>query len=110
MDEDKLYATAAYIFFVPALYIIFTKLRRRKFTAFHAAQALLLWITIFAVLVLLKFLLNLIWSWAYLPWLDFLGSLFKYSLFVYAFYCGAQTSLGEKYEIPWISKVAEALC
>jgi len=103
-------SAAAYLFFFPSLYIILTDKRRIKLLAFHAAQALLLWIMAALALVLLRSLLNLIWVLIYLPWLDFIASILRLGLFAYIFFCGIKALNGEKYEIPWISKAAEALC
>ncbi len=66
-NEDKLLAAASYVFFIPSLYIILTEKRGIKFLSFAAAQSLVLWIPYIIFLVMLRIILNLIWSLIYLP-------------------------------------------
>jgi len=109
-NDDKILSALAYVFFIPALYLILTDYRKTRFNAFHGAQALFLWLFIFVVFLLIRFTLNLIWSVYYLPILDVLGNLIKLALWIYAFYCGVKALYGEKYEVPYLAPLAKILC
>jgi uncharacterized membrane protein len=107
--EDKVLAAGAYAFFIPSLYIILTKKRRNKLLAFHAAQALLLWLSILLIFILLRTSLSLIWVLAYLPFLEWLANLVRLLILAYALYCGSRIFMEEKYRIPYLNFLAEAL-
>ncbi|MFA4906023.1 MAG: hypothetical protein WC645_05925 [Candidatus Margulisiibacteriota bacterium] len=107
--EDKVLAAGAYAFFIPSLYVILTKKRRNKLLAFHAAQALFLWMGILLAFILLRLILNLIWALAYLPFLEWLANLVRLLILSYAFYCASRVFLEEKYRIPMINVPAENL-
>ncbi|MBI5698994.1 hypothetical protein HZC35_01615 [Candidatus Saganbacteria bacterium] len=107
--EDKVLAAGAYAFFIPSLYVILTKKRRNKLLAFHAAQALFLWIGILLAFIFLRLILNLIWALAYLPFLEWLANLVRLLILSYALYCGSRVFLEEKYRIPLLNVPAEGL-
>jgi uncharacterized membrane protein len=73
--ENRLLAASAYLFGVPALYIILTGERKRPMVGEHGAQALLLWISFFAIFFLLRLAINLLWLLVYIPHLDYLETL-----------------------------------
>lgn len=107
--KDKILAAGAYAFFVPSLYIILTKKRRNKLSAFHAAQALLLWLSILIIFILLRVLLNFIWALSYLPFIEWLANLARLAILSYALYCSSRVFLEEKYQIPYLNALAEVL-
>jgi hypothetical protein len=43
-NNNKLLAAAAYVFFVPALYIILSDARRDDFLSYHASRAFYVWV------------------------------------------------------------------
>jgi uncharacterized membrane protein len=86
--KDKTLAALAYILWIPSLYIVLTEKRRDEFVGFHGGQALVLWTGIFLIFFAVRFLVNLIWSFFYIPYLDVLEILTGAGLYGYACYCG----------------------
>ncbi|MFC1511289.1 hypothetical protein ACFL5U_02775 [Candidatus Margulisiibacteriota bacterium] len=66
----KIAAASAYIFGIPALYIILTENRRTNYVRQHGEQAFYMWLVFFAVFFTLRFLINLLWSIKYAPALE----------------------------------------
>jgi hypothetical protein len=100
MKQSKSIAVLAYICWVPALYIVLTKLRKEEFVGFHGGQALVLWTLIFTGFFALRFLVNLFWSVFYIPYLDLLEVLFAFGAWGYAVSCGVRCAEGEMFTIP----------
>jgi uncharacterized membrane protein len=98
--NDRITAAAAYVFWVPSLYIVLTDKRREGYVGFHGCQALLLWTGIFMIFFLIRFLVNLVWSFYYLPYLDLLEVLTGAGLWGYVFYCGIRSFRGLDFRIP----------
>jgi len=94
--KNKTLAALAYIFWVPSLYIVLTEMRREEYVGFHGGQALLLWTWIFVVFFLLRFLVNLVWRFYYVPYLDVLEILFGFCAWGYAFYCALRLSRDQR--------------
>ena len=67
---DKVFAASAYLFGVPALYIILTEHRKNKFLGGHGARAFLLWLTFIAVFFALRFIVDAIWAANFVPQLE----------------------------------------
>ncbi len=89
----------AYVCWVPALYIVLTKLRKDEFVGFHGGQALVLWTLIFAGFFALRFLVNLLWSVFYIPYLDLIEVLFAFGAWGYALSCGVRCAQGEMFSL-----------
>ena len=94
--KDKLLAAAAYVFWIPSLYIVLTEKRKEEFLGQHGARALFLWVKIFIAFFALRFLVNLIWRLAYLPNLDWIETAAAALLWGYAAYQGVRAARGEK--------------
>jgi len=102
-EEDKMLSAAAYAIGIPSLYIILSDKRKEKFTGFHGAQALFLWIGIIIYWVVMKVVLDVIWSIAYLPFLNSLVRLAGLILWLYALYCAYRAYMGDYFTIPYVS-------
>jgi uncharacterized membrane protein len=100
MQSSKLTAALAYVFWVPAIYIVLSKLRKDEFTGFHGGQALLLWLIIFAGFFTLRWLVNLVWGLYYIPYLDLIEVLFASAAWGYAVACGYRCAQGEVFRLP----------
>ncbi|MDD5594264.1 MAG: hypothetical protein PHG97_05955 [Candidatus Margulisbacteria bacterium] len=98
--RDKTLAALAYVLWIPSLYIVLTEKRRDEFVGFHGSQALVLWTGIFIVFFAVRFLVNLIWSFFYVPYLDVLEILTGTVLYGYALYCGYRCYQGLSFRIP----------
>jgi len=105
--ENKLLAAASYAIGIPALYIILTEKRNEKFLGYHGSQALFLWIGIIVAWILLRVLLDMIWSIVYIPFLSSLISLIGLALWGYALFCAYKAYTGEYFEIPYISELTK---
>lgn len=98
--KDKTLAALAYILWVPSLYIVLTDKRKKEFIGFHGGQALVLWTAIFLTFFALRFSVNLLWSFYYIPYLDLLEVLFASAAYGYAISCGYRSRQGEVFKIP----------
>ncbi len=98
--RDKTLAAAAYILWVPSLYIVLTEKRRDPFVGPHGSQALLLWTFFFVIFFLLRYLVNLIWSYSYIPYLDLVEVAGAAAMGIYAIYCGWRCYRGQAFRIP----------
>jgi uncharacterized membrane protein len=107
--NEKTFAVGAYLFGVPALYIILTDLRKNKFLSFHAAQAGILWLFWIAVVVMVRILFSLIWLLFYAWILDPLAFWINLGFWGYIAFCGYRVYKGEEFEVPYITKIALAI-
>jgi len=104
-NEDKLLSASAYLFFIPSLFIILTDKRKVDFNAFHAAQALLVWLAFIAVMVLFRVLLGYIWPSVYFP-LVYFKRLISLAFGGYMLYCAGKAIYGDQYSIPYFTDLA----
>jgi len=98
--NNKTLAAAAYILWIPSLYIVLTEKRKEEFVGFHGGQALVLWTLIFLAFFLTRALVNLIWSFIYIPYLDLLEILVASVGWGYAVACGIRSYQGTMFTIP----------
>ena len=87
-------AALAYILWIPSLYIVLSEKRKGEFIGFHGGQALLLWTGIFITFFAVRLLVNLIWGFYYIPYLDLVEVLAASGLWGYAFYRGLRAYRG----------------
>lgn len=99
-QNSKLLAALAYVAWIPSLYIVLTESRRDEFVGFHGAQALLLWTIIFLSFFAMRFLVNLVWSLIYIPYLDLLEVVVGMGMWGYAVTCGMRCFQGMTFSIP----------
>ncbi len=98
--KGKTLAALAYVLWIPSLYIVLTKQRKDEFAGFHGGQALVLWTLIFLGFFGLRFLVNLVWEYYYVPYLDLIEVLFASAAWGYALSCGYRCAQGEMFSIP----------
>ncbi|MFH1542316.1 MAG: hypothetical protein ABIE84_04410 [bacterium] len=70
--KSRLFAASAYLFGIPALYIVLTQNKGAGFVRYHAEQALYLWLTYLTIFFLIRLFIGLLWSAQYIPGLQFL--------------------------------------
>ncbi|MFH1825675.1 MAG: hypothetical protein ABH823_00075 [bacterium] len=97
---SRLLAAFAYIFGIPALYIVLTEKRHNEALGWHGAQALKLWAGYFVIFFSLRFLINSAWQSHYWPLLNNLELLAVVLMAGYALFCGYRAGLGRKIKIP----------
>ncbi len=88
--KEKYLVAAAYLFGFPALYIILSDHRKKPSIIGQGEQALVLWLGFFAVLIGLRFLINLLWLAIYIPYLNYLENLAVLIMIGYALYRAAR--------------------
>ncbi|MDD4179380.1 MAG: hypothetical protein PHH14_04970 [Candidatus Margulisbacteria bacterium] len=98
--NNKTLAAAAYILWIPSLYIVLTEKRKEDFVGFHGGQALILWTLIFLAFFLTRALVNLVWSVIYIPYLDLLEIMVASVAWGYAVACGIRSYQGAMFKIP----------
>ncbi len=98
--KDKTLAALAYVLWIPSLYIVLTEKRRQEFIGYHGGQALIMWSAIFVIFFAVRFLVNLVWSFLYIPYLDTLEVLTGALGYGYALYCGYRCLLGQTFKLP----------
>ncbi len=97
--KDKTLAALAYILWIPSLYIVLTEKRHQDFVGYHGGQALVMWSAIFVIFFAVRFLVNLVWSLFYIPYLDTLEVLTGALAYGYALYCGYRCLRGEVFKL-----------
>jgi len=98
--REKMLSSAAYLFGVPALYIILTEMRKKEYAGYHGRQAFLLWAAFIVIFFGLRLLVNLVWSFYYVPYLDLLEAAAAGGMGIYAFYCAYRAFSGIEFKIP----------
>jgi uncharacterized membrane protein len=99
--SEKVLVSLAYGLWIPSLYIVLTPKRRDDFLGRHGSQALLLWTASFIIFFAVRFLVNLIWSVFYIPFLDTLEVMTGAGLWGYALYCGYRAYVGIEFSLPY---------
>ncbi|OGB87991.1 hypothetical protein A3H38_02880 [candidate division WOR-1 bacterium RIFCSPLOWO2_02_FULL_46_20] len=97
---DRLLSAAAYLFGIPAMYIVLTKNRQRGYVGYHGAQAYLLWIIFVLIFFVTRIGIDLLWSLKYLPQLDYIERVAVIIMAIYALSRGWQSLLGKNLNIP----------
>lgn len=98
--NDKIFASTAYLFGVPALYLVLTEHKKEPYLGFHGQQAFQLWVWFFVIFFTLRFFINFIWSFFYIPYLEKMEVLASLIMGGYAIYCAYRSFKGEKFIIP----------
>ena len=106
---DRVLIASSYVFAFPSLYIILSEKRKETALAFHAAQAMFLWMFIAAALVFLRIGVNYILSNINIPLLDKLVGFVSFILWLYAVYCAILFLLGKDVKIPLITQLTNRL-
>jgi len=99
--KERVLAALAYILWVPSLYLLLSEKRQEEYLGYHGGQAFVLWLAIFLIFFATRFLVNFIWSYYYLPYLDFLEVFVALGLWGYAVYCGARCLRAVNFRIPY---------
>jgi len=86
--RDKILAVSAYLFWIPSIYIVLSKKRKESQVGEEGGRALLYWTILFTGFFLIRFIVNLLWLFCYIPYLDKLEILFALGGYGYILYCG----------------------
>jgi len=96
----KILSASAYLFGIPALYIILTVQKKDDFVRRHGSQAFLLWISFFVIFFVIRMAIDWLWSRAYVPGLAWLEIAAVFLIGCYAVFCAWRTMLGREFKIP----------
>jgi uncharacterized membrane protein len=99
--KDKIVSFSAYVFGVPALYIVLTEDRNKSFIGYHGAQAFKLWCFYFGIFFAYRFLVDLVWKIRYLPGLGKVEIFLVLGMASYSLFCGYLTLRGKTFDIPF---------
>ena len=104
---DRLTAAAAYLLFIPALYIILTEKRKNEYLALHASQALFYWTFSFVILVAIRIAVDYIMVRVYIRPFEVILPAVMLAIWIYSLYCSFLAVLGRQINIPLVSAVAK---
>ncbi|MBN2058334.1 MAG: hypothetical protein JW782_06025 [Candidatus Saganbacteria bacterium] len=90
--KDSILVASAYLFGIPALYIVLTDLRKKEYIGFHGGQALLLWCCFFIIFFGQRALADPGQEWIEQTVLIVLGA--------YAVFCAYRSFIGVVFRIP----------
>jgi len=96
----KILSASAYLFGIPALYIILTVQKKDDFVRRHGSQAFLLWIAFFVIFFMIRMVIDWFWRRAYTPGLARLETTAVFLMGCYAVFCAWRTMLGREFKIP----------
>jgi uncharacterized membrane protein len=99
--SERILVSSAYLFGIPALYIVLTAKKKDDYIRRHGSQAFLLWVLYFVIFFLARFLIDWQWSRAYSPQLDKIEILLVALMGFYAIFCGYRSLLGKEFRIPY---------
>lgn len=106
---ERLLVVFSYVLFFPAFNIIFTERRRNEELAFHAGQAMFLWIFIILVIASIRIVLGLIFPEADIAFAGYFVAFLSFILWAYAVKCSFVFLMGKKVVIPVISYISDRL-
>ena len=92
--NDRLLASSAYLFGIPALYIVLTDNHKKGFVGAHGARAFLLWVLFFAVFFGVRALIDRVWETNFVPELELLEPVAVAVMAAYALFCGYRSLRG----------------
>ena len=107
--SEKALIVFSYILFFPIFNIILTDRRMNEQLAFHAGQAMFLWLFMIIVMVILKILAA--WGSVYVN-MSFLGifsGILFFVFWLYALKCSFVFLMGKKVSIPVVSDISDRL-
>ncbi len=68
--NERLLISSAYLFGIPALYIVLTSARKSGDVGRHGAQAFGLWVLFFAIFFGIRYLIDFVWAKNFAPGLE----------------------------------------
>jgi hypothetical protein len=68
--KERVLSASAYVFGIPALYIVLNDNKKKSYVGSHGARAFTLWISFLVIFFIIRFSVNLIWRVSYLPQLE----------------------------------------
>lgn len=104
---ERLLAAAAYLLFIPALYVILTERRKNEYLALHASQALFYWTFSFILLVAIRIAVDYVMVRTYIRPLESILPVAMWTVWLYSLYCFFLAILGRQINIPLVSAISK---
>ena len=98
--KERFFSAFAYIFGIPALYVVLTKVRAKRYLGFHGAQAFVLWATFIVCFFALRYIINMIWSQQYIERLEVVEIIAVVLMGLYLVLCAYRALIGVTFKIP----------
>lgn len=95
--KERVLSASAYIFGIPALYIVLTGDKKKSYVGTHGAQAFTFWASFLAIFFAIRFFIDLIWRVSYLPQLEMFEILAAAAMGCCALYFGFQSLSGRRF-------------
>ncbi len=95
--SDRILIATAYLFGIPALYIVLTDARKKKYVGGHGAQAFFTWIIFFIIFFGNRYLTELAWRSNFSFDLGKLETALVVVMAAYAVYAAVRSSVTEKF-------------
>ncbi|MEE8637764.1 MAG: hypothetical protein V3T21_01835, partial [Candidatus Margulisiibacteriota bacterium] len=92
--NNRLLVSSAYLFGIPALYIVLTDNRKREYVGYHGMRAFLLWVLFFVIFFSLRSIIDLVWSTNFIPQLEKLEIISVVLMGAFAVFCGYRGFVG----------------
>jgi uncharacterized membrane protein len=87
----RILSASAYLFGIPALYIVLTVKQKDDFVRRHGSQAFLLWVSFFVIFFMIRMVIDWLWSRAYAPGLVWLEIVAIVLMGCYAVFCAVRS-------------------
>ena len=98
--NDRLLVASAYLFGIPALYIVLTDNRKMGYIGYHGSRAFILWVLFFVIFFTARFFIDLVWSTEFIPGLEIIEQVLVLVMGAYAIFCGFRSFRGKNFRIP----------
>ena len=92
--NERLLVASAYLFGIPALYIVLTENKRNEYIGYHGPRAFLLWISFFVIFFSLRFIIDFVWSTNFIPQLQILEIISVVLMGIFAVFCAYRGFIG----------------
>ena len=99
--NDKLKVAFAYLFGIPALYLVLMDDKKSGYVSQHGRQALVLWVLFFLIFFGVRSLIDFIWGIIFIPFLNGLEILAVVGMAGYAVFCAYSAFRGDDFRIPF---------
>jgi hypothetical protein len=106
---EKTLVVFSYVLFFPSFSIILTDRRMNEQLAFHAGQAMFLWLFMILVIIVLKALAAFGSAYVNMSFLGVFSGVLFFVFWLYTLKCSFVFLMGKKVNIPFISNISDRM-
>jgi len=106
---ERLLVVFSYVLFFPSFSIILTDRRMNEQLAFHAGQAMFLWLFMILVIIVLKALAAFGSAYVNMSFLGVFSGVLFFVFWLYTLKCSFVFLMGKKVNIPFISNISDRM-